>query len=72
MMRIVGAYLSRRIVDGRMFRLRRSVFTDDPIIMQTIKHEKTNPNGQALADLDESRIGVHRKTKMYIIDSNID
>jgi hypothetical protein len=26
------------------------VFKDDPIIMQTMKQEKTNPNGQAFAD----------------------
>lgn len=55
-----------------MLRLRRSVFTEDPIMMHTMKHEKTSPNGQALADVDESRIGVHRNTKMYMIDSNID
>jgi hypothetical protein len=38
------------MVEGRMLRLRRSVFKDDPIIMQTMKQEKTNPNGQAFAD----------------------
>ena len=65
-------YLIRRIVEGRMLRFRSSVFKDDPIIMQTIKQEKTNPNGQAFADCEESRMGVHKKTKIYMIDSNMD
>lgn len=46
------------------------MFRDDPIIMQTIKQENTKPNGHLPPA--ESRIGVHRKTKMYITDSNID
>ena len=48
-----------------MLRFRSSVFKDDPIIMQTIKQEKTNPNGQAFADCEESRMGVHKKTKIH-------
>lgn len=41
-------------------------------MMQTMKQENTNPKGQASVDWAESSIGVHRKTKMYIMDSNMD
>jgi len=59
----------RRMVDGRTFRLSNRVFIDEPIMIQTMKHEKTKPSGQWPT---ESRTGVHRKTKMYMIDSNMD
>merc|ERR1712136_298235 len=58
-----------RIVDGRKFRLSNNVFIDEPIIIQTMKHENTKPSGQWPT---ESRTGVHKKTKMYMIDSNMD
>lgn len=58
-----------RMVDGRKLRLSSKVFIDEPIIIQTMKQEKTKPSGQCPT---ESRTGVHRKTNMYIIDSNMD
>ena len=59
-----------RMLLARIFWLSSSVFNDDPIMMQTMKQENTKPKGH-LAPA-ESRIGVQRKTKMYMTDSNMD
>lgn len=41
-------------------------------MMQTMKQENTSPRGHLLdADPEESKTGVHKKTKMYITDSNL-
>ena len=59
-----------RIIDGRMFRLSSRVLMEDPIIMHTMKQEKTRPKGQLPPAV--SRMGVHRNTKMYMMGSNMD
>ena len=56
-----------KIVEGGMLRLRSNVLAEEPIIMETIKQENTSPRGQLPPA--ESKIGVHKNTKMYIIDS---
>ena len=62
----------KRTVEGRTPRLRSRVLTDEPIMIQTIKQEKTRPKGHGVEDLLLSKTGVHKKTKMYMMDSNID
>ena len=58
--------------EGRKPQLRSKVLTEEPIMMHTIKQEKTRPNGQFPEDLFESKTGVQRKTKTYMMDSNMD
>ncbi len=52
--------------------MRSRVLADEPIMIQTIKQEKTRPKGHGVEDLLLSKTGVHKKTKMYMMDSNID
>ena len=50
--------------------------SDDPIMMQTMKHANTNPNGisslMEAADTAVIKRGDHKKTKLYIEASNSD
>lgn len=71
MERVEAETAQSRTVDGRMPRLRSNVLAEEPIMMQTIKQEKTSPRGHC-PSLPESRTGVQRKTKMYMMDSNMD
>jgi hypothetical protein len=50
------------------FRASINEYMDEPIIIQSMKHEKTIPSG----GLNGSRMGVQRNTKVYITDSNSD
>ena len=42
----------------------------DPIMMQSIKHEKIIPNGGEIVAPDD-KTGVHKNTKIYMQDSMI-
>ena len=46
-------------------RLERMEKMEEPTMMQTMKQEKTIPNGV----VPVSKTGVHRKTKIYMQDS---
>lgn len=43
----------------------------DPIIMQSMKHEKIIPNGGAFSEDGGVKTGVHKNTNIYIDDSII-
>ena len=62
----------KRIEGGRTPLLRSNVLTVEPIMMNTIKQEKISPNGQSLKDSFDSKTGVQRKRKIYMMDSNVD
>jgi hypothetical protein len=53
---------------AKQFRVRRNEYMEEPIMIQSIKHEKTIPSG----GLNGSRVGVQMNTKMYITDSKSD